>query len=98
MFRLASCMRFPVGVVAIGRPSSTSPAASAVISRRSEIPPTGRPVAAAGEIGGAYGDPDRTRDGGGTMEDPLGLRPLKDITVTERIVDPDDVPWVPYTE
>jgi quercetin dioxygenase-like cupin family protein len=37
-------------------------------------------------------------DGGGTMEDPLGLRPLKEITLTERIVDPDDVPWVPYTD
>ena len=32
------------------------------------------------------------------MEDPLGLRPLKEITLTERIVDPDDVPWVPYTD
>jgi len=32
------------------------------------------------------------------MEDPLGLRPLKEITLTERVVDPEDVPWVPYTE
>jgi 2,4'-dihydroxyacetophenone dioxygenase len=32
------------------------------------------------------------------MEDPLGLRPLKEITLSERIVDPEDVPWVPYTD
>jgi 2,4'-dihydroxyacetophenone dioxygenase len=33
-----------------------------------------------------------------TTEDPLGLRPLKEITLAERVIDPDEIPWVPYTE
>ena len=31
-----------------------------------------------------------------TAEDQLGLRPLKEITLGERVIDPDQIPWVPY--
>jgi quercetin dioxygenase-like cupin family protein len=30
--------------------------------------------------------------------DLLGLRPLKEITVEERVISLDDIPWVPYDE
>jgi 2,4'-dihydroxyacetophenone dioxygenase len=33
-----------------------------------------------------------------TGEDTLGLRPLKEITLGERVIDTDLIPWVPYTE
>ena len=33
-----------------------------------------------------------------TDQDLLGLRPLKEITLGERVIDPDQIPWVPYTE
>ena len=29
-------------------------------------------------------------------EDALALRPLKALTLGERVIDPDDIPWVPY--
>ena len=33
-----------------------------------------------------------------TDQDLLGLRPLKEITLGERVIDTDLIPWVPYTE
>ena len=35
---------------------------------------------------------------GGPGEDLLGLRPLKEITLGERVIDPEQIPWVPYTD
>lgn len=29
-------------------------------------------------------------------EDQLGLRPLKELTLGERVIDPETIPWVPY--
>ncbi|HEY1853694.1 MAG TPA: 2,4'-dihydroxyacetophenone dioxygenase family protein [Solirubrobacterales bacterium] len=34
----------------------------------------------------------------GSGEDQLGLRPLKALTLAERVIDPEQIPWVPYTE
>ena len=31
-------------------------------------------------------------------EDQLGLRPLKALTLAERVIDPEQIPWVPYTD
>lgn len=31
-------------------------------------------------------------------EDELGLRPLKDLTLPERVIDYDAIPWVPYAD
>ena len=33
-----------------------------------------------------------------TDQDLLGLRPLKEITLGERVIDPELIPWVPYAE
>ncbi len=33
-----------------------------------------------------------------TDQDLLGLRPLKEITLGERVIDTDLIPWVPYAE
>ena len=33
-----------------------------------------------------------------TGEDQPGLRPLKALTLRERVIDPETIPWVPYTD
>jgi 2,4'-dihydroxyacetophenone dioxygenase len=37
-------------------------------------------------------------EGSANGEDKLGLWPLKELSLAERVIDPEQIPWVPYTE